>query len=79
MTNFLPTEDVKSSDQFMRSYLDLRNRAKLAQEWLQNPFQLHFLGSIGQDGHKWPVFSIFAAKIGMMELRRGGSKKETIR
>jgi hypothetical protein len=59
--------------------LDLGERAKLVQEWLQNPFQLHFLRSIGQDAHKWPVFSIFAAKIGIMVLHRGGPKKETIR
>jgi hypothetical protein len=29
-------------------------------------------------GHKWLLLRIFAAKIGRMELRRGGSEKETI-
>jgi len=37
-------------------------RANLVQEWLQNCFHLLFLRPIGQDGHKWPLFSIFAAK-----------------
>jgi hypothetical protein len=44
------------------------NRANLVQEWLQNCFRLLFLRLKARESHKWPLFSILAAKFPVSPL-----------